>query len=93
MEQRPIRGHHLDQSEDRLGEMLEYLGIVGAEEMLDLTMISGALNDHIMHLLSYDKCNIYAGITALLCDEISMAQNTVANLSLEKEQFAHEMQV
>ncbi len=30
---------------------------------------------------------------ALLCDEISMAQNTVANLSLEKEQFAQEMQV
>lgn len=73
--------------------MLEYLGIVGEEEMLDLTTISGALNDHIANLLSYDKYNVYAGITALLCDEISMAQNTVANLSLEKEQFAQEMQV
>ena len=72
---------------------LEYLGIAGEEEMLDLNVVSGALNEHIAHLLSYDKYNVYAGITALLCDEISRAQETVASLTLEKERFTHEMQV
>ena len=83
---------------DRLGVLdtdrsLEYLGVVGKEEMLELSTISGALNDHIAHLLSYEKYSVYAGITALLCDEISIAQNTVANLSLERDRFTQEMQV
>ena len=83
---------------DRLGVLeadrgLEHLGIEGQEEMLDLSVVSGALNDHIAHLITFDKYNVYAGITALLCDEIYQAQNTVASLSLEKEQFTQEMQV
>ena len=83
---------------DRLGVLeadrgLEHLGIEGREEMLDLSVVSGALNDHIAHLITFDKYNVYAGITALLCDEIYRAQDTVASLFLEKEQFTQEMQV
>ena len=72
---------------------LEHLGIEGQEEMLDLGVVSGARNDHIVNLITFDKYNVYAGITALLCDEIYQAQNTVASLSLEKERFTQEMQV
>ena len=75
------------------GKTLEYLGIVGQEEMLDMNIVIQAINDHISNLLCYDKCSVYSAITALLCDEIVVSQNSISNLSLERNKLTEEMQV
>ena len=75
------------------GKTLEYLGIVGQEDMLELNIVVAAINDHISNLVCYDKYSVYAAITALLCDEIIITQHSAGNLSLERDRLTEEMQV
>lgn len=75
------------------GKTLEYLGIVGQEDMLDLNIVIQAINDHVSNLICYDRCSVYSAITVLLCDEIIISQNTISNLSLERNKLTEEMQV
>ena len=75
------------------GKTLEYLGIVGQEDMLELNIVIQAINDHISNLLCYDKYSVYAATTALLCDQISISQRNVCNLVDERDKLTEEMQV
>ena len=61
--------------------------------MLDLNIVVAAINDHISNLVCYDKYSVYAAITALLCDEIIISQQSAGNLSLERDRLTEEMQV
>ena len=72
---------------------MEYLGIVGQEDLLELNIVIQAINDHISNLLCYDKYSVYAATTALLCDQITRSQRNVGSLAVERDKLTEEMQV
>ena len=75
------------------GKTLEYLGIVGQEEMLDMGIISQAVNDHVSSMLSYECDSVTRVVTALLSDELVQSQQTVGSLTQERDNLTEEMQV